>query len=86
MQRVTLHRRAGTATAFCGPGSASHHFVLRCARDTRPLVLVFSVNSEAQRASEDRNTRNRNPAAFPPFAAEFSAISPYAASVQGSFA
>jgi hypothetical protein len=25
----------------------------------------------------------RNPAAFPPFAAEFSAISPYAASIQG---
>ena len=37
VQRVAMHRRSGTfanASVCNDPGSAAHHFVLRCARET----------------------------------------------------
>jgi hypothetical protein len=38
VQRVAVRRRSGTVTSFefvNDPGSAAHHFVLRCAREMR---------------------------------------------------
>src|SRR6185436_8998147 len=35
VHRVAVHRGCGTAKHSGGPGSAMHHFVLHCARDTR---------------------------------------------------
>jgi TRAP-type C4-dicarboxylate transport system substrate-binding protein len=45
MQHEVMHRRCGTVTGtdVCGgPGSAAHHFVLRCARDKIRESIMFT--------------------------------------------
>jgi len=46
VQRETVHRRSGIVkhSGVCeGPGSAAHHFMLRCARDTVPFSQSDSI-------------------------------------------
>jgi hypothetical protein len=40
---MAVHRRAGTVTDWGDPGSAAHHFVLRCARETQQRMSAIKA-------------------------------------------
>ena len=73
-QNEVVHRRSGTATGQGGPGSAAHHFVLRCARDTLISVRASQRYSAAMRATPCASISARQRASASPSGSASAAV------------